>query len=157
MNNIIIHICDCPIIPTNDLSQINASDILTAGISIVTLLLNILFYIIIAPRINFRFQKKEDFLKYSSDFIVYLSKVNSFKSFKGVPTKVKSYCVSIHLLFKSGKAPEPLNSLMEQVFQSVKKRKKLTTPKDINDWEVEFRKLTHELRKELAHYTGIFK
>ncbi len=132
------------------------ADWVSCGISICTLLLNILFYIIIAPRINFRFQKKENFLKYSADFLDYLSKINSLENFDGVPTKVKSYCVTIDLLFKSGSAPEPLRDCMEDVFQLVKARKNMTEDKEIWKWEQDFRAKTHDLRVYLAKYTGVF-
>ena len=138
------------------LTSMDLADWISSGISICTLLLNILFYIIIAPRINFRFQKKENFLKCSADFLDYLSKVNSMESFDGVPTKVKSYCVTIDLLFKSGSAPNPLHDCMEAVFQLVKKRKNMTEDKDIWKWEQDFRSKTHELRVYLAKYTGVF-
>lgn len=137
-------------------SSFDVSDWVSCGISIGTLLLNILFYIIIAPRINFRFQKKEDFLKYSVEFLEYLSQVNSFTKFDGVPTKVKSYCVTIDLLFKEGTAPEPLHECMEGVFQLVKARKNMTDEKEIWKWEEDFRKKTHDLRVHFAKYTGSF-
>lgn len=132
------------------------ADWVNCGISICTLLLNILFYIIIAPRISFRFQKKEDFLKYSAEFLEYLSKVNSLESFDGVPTKVKSYCVTIDLLFKNGSAPNPLHDCMEDVFKLVKARKNMTEEKEIWRWEEDFRSKTHDLRVCLAKYTGVF-
>ncbi len=136
--------------------EVDAADWFAAAISICTLLLNILFYIIIAPKISFRFQKKEDFLKYSSEFLTYLSGVNSLKSFDGVPTKVKSYCITIKLLFKSGIAPEELDDCMEDVYQLVKERKNLSDEKEIGRWEEKFRHKTHDLRIYLAKYTGVF-
>ena len=151
------YLCCCKYIEQiQNSSGMSLGDWVAAGISIVTLLLNILFYIIIAPKISFRFQKKEDFLKCSSEFISYLSEVNSFTCFDGVPTKVKSYCVSIKLLFKSGEAPEPLKTQMEKVFQLVKRRKELSVTDDIKNWEEEFKNETHLLRQYLAKYTGIF-
>lgn len=150
-------ICDCANSAATQAQSLTASEIVTIGISIASLLLNILFYTIIAPQMSFRFQRKSDFLKYASEFVEYLSKINSFEDFDGVPTKVKSYCVSIELLFKSGIAPEPLHSNMELVFQDVKNRKTLSAEKDIQNWEKEFRVHSQTLRKDLAKYTGIFK
>ena len=141
---------------TSQIFGMDIADFVTAGISIITLLLNILFYIIIAPRISFRFQKKEDFLKYSSEFIDYLAKVNSFTEFDGALTKVKSYCVTIKLLFKDGEAPEPLSSDMEDIYQSIKCRKGMTSEEEIAKWEEDFRKKEKQLRKSLAKYTGVF-
>ena len=135
---------------------ISIADWFAAAISICTLLINILFYIIIAPRISFKFQKKEDFLKYSAEFLSYLSGVNSLANFDGVPTKVKTYCVTIKLLFKSGSAPKELDDCMEAVYQLVRERKNLTDDKGIWRWEEKFRGKTHELRVHLAKYTGIF-
>ena len=137
-------------------SGMSLGDWIAAIISVVTLFLNILFYIIIAPKISFRFQKKEDFLKYSSEFVAYLSEVNSFSNFDGVPTKVKSYCVSIMLLFKSGEAPKLLSDQMETVYQLVKQRKSLIEKDEISNWEEQFRQETRKLRQYLAKYTGVF-
>ncbi len=131
-------------------------DIVTSAISIITLFLNILFYIIIAPRIGFRFQKKDELFKTASEFLAFLSEINSYDSFDGIPTKVKKYCVSIKLLFKDGETPEELTNCMEKVYQMVKSRKNIETIEDIERWETEFRAETHTLRKELAKYTGIF-
>ena len=156
MEDTTVVVCNCANQVTNRIFEMGLNDWVTAGISIITLLLNILFYIIIAPHISFRFQKKADFLKYASELITYLSEINSLETFDGVPTKVKSYCVSIELLFKSGIAPEPLHSNMEKIFQAVKQRKSLLTEQGISDWESDFRKKTHELRKSLAKYTGVF-
>ena len=137
-------------------SNLTANDLITAGISIATLLLNILFYTLVAPKMSFRFQRKSDFLKWSSKFMEYLSKVNSFSNFEGVPTKVKSYCVSIELLFKTGVAPDPLRTSMETIYQDVKKRKEMKDPSEIENWNQKFKDDTHTLRRNLAKYTGIF-
>lgn len=137
-------------------NEISIADWFAAAVSICTLLVNVLFYIVIAPKINFRFQKKEDFLKYSSEFLTYLSGVNSLTSFDGVPTKVKTYCVTIKLLFKSGSAPKELDECMETVYQLVRERKNLKDDKEIGRWEEKFRSKTHELRIHLAKYTGVF-
>lgn len=156
MENLTANTCNCITQITNGVFGMDLNDFVTAGISVVTLLLNILFYIVIAPRISFRFQKKEDFLKYAAEFVTYLSTVNSLETFAGVPTKVKSYCVSIELLFKSGVAPDPLHNDMENIFQSVKHRKSLTSKQEISEWESDFREKSQILRKSLARYTGIF-
>lgn len=152
----IINICNCLNQPSNLIFGMDISDFVTVLISVLTLLLNILFYIIIAPRISFRYQKKEDFLKYSSEFINYLAKINSLDSFDGVLTQIKTYCITIELLFKDGVAPEPLHTLMEDIFQSIRKRKRMTSEEEICIWENEFRDKTKELRKALAKYTGVF-
>ena len=131
-------------------------DIVTSAISIITLFLNILFYIIIAPRIGFRFQKKDELFKTASEFLAFLSEINSYDSFDGIPTKVRKYCVSIKLLFKDGETPKELTDRMENIYQMVKTRKNMEDLKEIDQWETKFREETHTLRKELAKYTGIF-
>lgn len=150
------NLCTCLSETNIQILGMDIADFITVSISVLTLFLNILFYIIIAPRISFRFQKKEDFLKYSSEFIEYLAQVNSFDEFDGALTQVKSYCIKIKLLFKDGVAPKPLNSLMEKVYQSIKRRKYMRSKKAIAKWENEFRGLTKELRISLAKYTGVF-
>jgi hypothetical protein len=137
-------------------SGIGLVDIITIGVSLFTLLLNILFYIIIAPRIDFKYKRKEEFFKQASEFIQYLAKVNSLDKFDGVLTKIKDYCISIKLLFVDGEAPKHLSACMEGVYASVKKRKDLNDEKEIKEWEEDFKIKTRELRIALAKYTGIF-
>ncbi len=129
---------------------------ITPIITIITLLVNILFYIIIAPRINFKFRKKEEFYKSTIDFLDFLSDMVSYQDFSGVPTKIRKYSLSIHMLFKSGTAPKPIADILEEVFQSAKERKKFTQESEISAWELDFRELVRKLRKELSKYTGIF-
>lgn len=138
-------------------SGMQLNDFVTAGISILTLLVNILFYILIAPRINFRFQKKEELTKNASEFLSYLSDVVSFENYDGVPTKIRNYCLSIHLLFKKGQAPTEISNCMEEMFQLAKKRKTITDNTEIQEWEIEFRTKSRNLRTLLAKYTGVFK
>lgn len=152
----IINSCNCIKESTNQIFGMDVSDFVTVLISLLTLFLNILFYIIIAPKISFRFQKREDFLKVSSEFITYLATIVSMEDFSGVPTQVRSYCITIKLLFKKGVAPKSLEELMEDIFQSVKKRKSLTSQEEIKNWENEFRQKTKDLRILLAKYTGVF-
>lgn len=151
INNILLEMCqECSV------RGMDIKDFVTIAISIITFFLNILFYIIIAPRISFRFQKKDELFKTASEFLTFLSEINSYDSFDGIPTKVKKYCVSIKLLFKDGETPEELTNCMEKVYQMVKSRKNIETIEDIERWETDFREETHTLRKELAKYTGIF-
>lgn len=130
--------------------------VITPLISIIVLLVNILFYIIIAPRINFKFQKKEEFYKSSIAFLDFLSDIVSYQDFSDVPTKIRKFSLSLHMLFKSGTAPKPITDKLEEVFQSAKKRKALTEESEILAWELDFRELVRNLRKELSKYTGIF-
>lgn len=137
-------------------STINWMIIIPAAISILTLIFNFLFYIIIAPHINFKFQKKAEFYKVAADLLNLLSEIISYKDFSDVPTKVRKYSLSIHILFKSGTAPEPLADLLEQLFQSTKQRKTILEESEIIEWEHKFRDLVRMLRKEMSKYTGIF-
>lgn len=150
------NLCTCLSEANTQILGMELTDFIAAAISIVTLLLNILFYIIIAPRISFRFQKKEDFLKCSAEYIEYLAKVNSLQNFDGVLTQVKSYSIKIKLLFKKGVAPKKLDALMEDVYRSIKRRKSMKSKEQIVKWEIEYRQLTKKLRIALAKYTGVF-
>ena len=154
--NFLINVCECTSSEAATILGIELNDFITASISIISLLLNILFYIIIAPKISFRFQRKDDFLKYSTEFISYLATINSLTCFDGVLTKISTYSITIQLLFKDGKAPDPLHKTLEEIYQSVAKRKSLSEEEKIQEWEIEFRKLTQTLRKDLSKYTGIF-
>lgn len=150
VNMLLCNICD-------ESSGMQLNDFVTAGISILTLLLNILFYILVAPSISFRFQKKEELTKTASEFLSYLSDVVSFKSYDGVPTKIRNYCLSIHLLFKEGQAPTEISNCMENIFQLAVKRKTMNDNIEIQKWETKFRTESRNLRKLLAKYTGVFK
>lgn len=133
------------------------SDFVTAGISILTLFVNILFYILVAPSISFRFRKKEELTKTASEFLSYLSDVASFESYDGVPTKIRNYSLSIHLLFKEGQAPIEISDCMEKIYKLVKNRKSMKDNEKIRKWETELRDESRNLRKSLAKYTGVFK
>lgn len=135
---------------------IQLNDLITASISILSLLLNILFYILIAPKISFRFQRKEDLTKIAVEFLSFLSDMISYKNYDGVPTKVRKYCLSIHLLFKTGKAPTEISNCMEEIYGLAKKRKSMNDNKEIQKWEINIRTKSRELRTLLAKYIGVF-
>lgn len=129
---------------------------LSSVISIIALLLNIIFYIIIAPRITFKFQKKEEFYKCAREFLSYLSEVVSYDDFAGVPTQIRIHSMSIHLMFNKGTAPKNISNLLEEIFQSAKKRKTIEDIKECEKWEADFRSLMRDLRKAFGKYAGIF-
>lgn len=136
--------------------EINWSIWIPALISIISLFFNILFYIIIAPKINLKYQKKSELLKIASDFFAYLSDLPSLKSFEGAPTQIRKYSQSIHLMFKNGTAPDNLASILEDLFKSVQSRKNIVDEKEISAWNSEIRNKIRSLRIEIASYTGIF-
>ena len=132
------------------------SDYITPAISVISLALNILFYIFVAPKIGFKFQRKSELLKQSTEFLSYLSEINSYDSFEHVPTTIRNYCISIKLLFKNGDAPDDISDCMERIFQLAKKRKGLTDSEAIKEWELDLKNESHQLRTMLAKITGIF-
>ncbi|MCT4544521.1 MAG: type IV secretory system conjugative DNA transfer family protein [Vallitalea sp.] len=119
-------------------------------ISIFTLVINIFFYIIIAPRINYRMKNKERMYNLCSEFLDYLITITSIDNFDGVPTKIRSYSIRLQLMFRDGKAPHELRETLEKVFQLAKKRKNITTDENINIWQEDMRSTTFELRVLLS-------
>jgi hypothetical protein len=126
-----------------------------AGVSIITLIVNISFYMFCQPNISFKNKRKEDYVNIANDLLVYLSKLVSFVYFDGALTTIRNYSLKIHLCFSSGTADGKIEMKLEEVYQSVKRRKTMTDPHDIAEWEDEFRNLVRELRKVLAKYSGI--
>lgn len=138
----------------------NAEDLkiwVPAIVSILTLIVNILFYLFGQPRTAYKLKIKEHFVEVSEEFLIYLSQIVSFDNFDGVPTEVRNYCLKLHLCFKTGTAPEPLCSLLEEIFQFVKTRKNISEVEKINEWNTQFREKVRILRKNLAKYCGTFK
>lgn len=125
-----------------------------AAVSILTLIINLSFYIFIQPKLTYKATAKESLKKISVDFLNYLAEIISYENFDGVPTQIRKYSLQIHLHFKKGTSDGQLEILLEKVFQETKKRKRLTDQNDIDTWNDEFRKLVRELRKELAKYCG---
>lgn len=125
-----------------------------AIISIITLLVNLFFYIFVQPRITYKSTAKESLTKTSVELLNYLAEIISFDNFEGVPTTIRKYSLQIHLQFKKGTADGKVELLLEQIFQEVQKRKKLTSSTDIDKWNENFRKKVRELREALAKYCG---
>ena len=84
-----------------------------AMVSILTLAVNLLFYIFVQPRITYKANAREALMKTSIDFLNYLADLVSFDSFEGVPTKIRKYSIQIHLHFRSGTADGELELLLE--------------------------------------------
>lgn len=125
-----------------------------AIVSIFTLVLNLLFYIFIQPRLTYRATAKESLKKVSVELLNYLAEIISYEQFEGVPTQIRKYSLQIHLHFKEGTSDGQLEILLEQLFQEVRKRKSLTTASDIDKWNDDFRVLARKLRKNLAKHCG---
>lgn len=125
-----------------------------ATVSIVTLLVNMAFYLFMQPRIVDKASTKEALRKVSVKLLNYLAEVVSMDNFDGVPTKIRKYSLQIHLYFKSGTAAGKVELLLEQIFKEVQKRKGLTAQRDIEEWNDNFRNLVRDLRKNLAKYCG---
>lgn len=126
-----------------------------AIVSIVSVLLNIAFSVFIAPMVLRKSNAREKMHKICTEYQKYLSGVVSLESFDGVPTEIRKFSLEVLLMFKSGKAPDGLNSSMEAVYQAAKRRKQLA-PGEISAWEQEFREKVRTLRIEMAKYSGVF-
>lgn len=145
------YMCDC-------VANSGTSDLsvwVPAIVSIVSVLLNIVFSVFIAPRVLRKSNAREKMHKICTEYQKYLSSVVSFESFDGVPTEIRRFSLEVLLMFKSGKAPEGLTSSMEAVYQAAKRRKHLA-PAEITAWEQEFREKVDTLRREMAKYSGVF-
>lgn len=125
-----------------------------AIVSIITLLLNMMFYIFIQPRLTYRSTAKESLKKVSVELLNYLAEIISYEQFDGVPTQIRKYSLQIHLHFKEGTSDGELEILLEQLFKEVRKRKSLTIAADIDNWNDDFRVLARKLRKNLAKHCG---
>lgn len=125
-----------------------------AVISICTLILNMLFYIFIQPRLTYKATAKDALKLVSVNLLNYLAEIVSYEEFDGVPTQIRKYSLQIHLHFKSGTSDGQLEILLEKIYQEVKIRKSLSAIDDINKWNDDFRVLARLLRKELAKHCG---
>lgn len=125
-----------------------------AVVSIITLLVNMAFYLFMQPHIVDKASTKEALTKVSVKLLNYLAEVVSMDNFDGVPTKIRKYSLQIHLYFKSGTAAGEVELLLEKIFKEVQKRKNLTAQQDIEHWNDNFRNLVRDLRKNLAKYCG---
>lgn len=125
-----------------------------AMVSIVTLLVNMAFYLFMQPRIADKASTKEALTKVSVELLNYLAEIVSMDNFDGVPTKIRKYSLQIHLYFRSGTAAGAVELLLEKIFKEVQKRESLSAQQDIEHWNDNFRNLVRDLRKNLAKYCG---
>lgn len=127
-----------------------------AIISILSLLVNVLFSVFVAPRVLRRSNAKDKMHSICANYQQYLSEIVSYDSFEGVPTQVRKYSLEIHLMFQDGTAPKKLAKAMEKIYQMTKERKKLSDAPAIDKWNNDFRDEVARLRKLMAKYTAVF-
>ena len=125
-----------------------------AIVSVITLIVNMLFYLFAQPRIADKTAIKKAFTEASVELLNYMAEIISYESFEGVPTQIRKYSLQIHLYFKNGTATGQIEILLEKVFKEIQKRKDLSSAVEIEEWNDNFRKLARELRKNLAKHCG---
>lgn len=123
-------------------------------VSVVTLLINLGFYIFVQPKLGYKYKVKNHLRDVSDELFIYLANVVSLNDYNGVPTKVREYSLKIHLCFKDGTADEDITLQLEKIFQMLKKRKNMTDGNDIGRWNENFRDEIRVLRKQLGRYCG---
>lgn len=123
-------------------------------VSVITLLINMAFYIFAQPRLGYKYKRKEELAIISAEMFTYLSEIVSLEDFTGVPTKLRNYSLKIHLCFKKGSAKKNIADMLEELFQMAKRRKNLKDEDDIQAWNEELREKCRELRKQLGKYCG---
>lgn len=123
-------------------------------VSIVTLLVNIGFYIFIQPKLGYKYETKNYLRDISNEFFVYLTRLVSLDDYNGAPTKIREYSLKIHLCFKDGSANEEISTRLEKIFQMTKSRKQMMDAAEIEQWNDVFRNEVRKLRKELGKYCG---
>lgn len=123
-------------------------------VSIVTLLLNLGFYIFIQPRQSYAYKRKEDLAKISGEMFTYLSGVVSLDDFNGIPTQIRNFSLKIHLCFRTGTAPKEIADCLESIFQMAKERKGFSSEDDVNKWNENFRTELRQLRNGIGKYCG---
>lgn len=106
--------------------------------------------------ISRKYNQKVAMYNICTEFFDYLTDLVSFDNFNGAPSTVRKYSLRIHLMFKSGDAPQNIKETLEAVWKKVKERKTLQDAEKIAEWETSYRDLVRELRKELAKYVGVF-
>lgn len=126
-------------------------------VSIIALMINLCFYIVVQPRLGYKYKVKEQLYQVSTELFVYLADIVSQTDFNGVPTKIREYSLKIHLCFVGGKADDKTSEKLEEIFQMAKNRKTLIADADIQVWNDKFRVEVRELRKLLSHYCGGLK
>jgi len=123
-------------------------------VSIITLLINMGFYIFGQPRLGYKYKRKEELSKICEEMFTYLSEIVSLKDLAGAPTKIRNFSLKIHLCFKKGTASKDLSDCLEVIYQMVKQRKNFNDDNDMEEWNDNFRNQCRELRRLLGKYCG---
>lgn len=126
-----------------------------AFVSVLTLVVNLLFYLFVQPRITYQAATREALTKISVEFFNYLAEIVSYDSFEGVPTTIRKYSMQIRLYFKPGRTSGQLELILEEIFKETQKRKRLDSLEDIKKWNDNFRNLVKDLRKIVGKYCGV--
>lgn len=121
--------------------------------SILTLAVNIIFYVCIQSRLGYEYKRKEDLAAICECFFKYLSELISYDDFDGAPTEIRNYSLKIHLCFKDGQADQYTTEMLETLYQQVKERKTLESC-GIEKWNIAFRENVRKLRCRLGKYCG---
>lgn len=152
-------VCTCQAAASADTVDITALQgvWVPAIVAIVSLAVNIVFTIFVAPTISEKHNQKVAMYKICTDFFDYLTDLVSFTCFDGAPSMVRKFSLKIHFMFTLGEAPESIANNLEAIYQKVKTRKTLQCSSEIEKWEKEYRDLVHKLRVDLAKYVGVFK
>lgn len=139
----------------NFLQNVSSLEVwLPAAISVLSLIVNLCFYIFVQPRLSYKLTAKERLANTSVELLNYLTEVISYNDFSGVPTQVRKYSIQIHMHFKSGVASKEIEELLEVIFQDCKRRKSMALQSEIDEWNILFRQHLRRLRIELAKYCG---
>ena len=85
--------------------------------SVITLIVNLMFYILVQPKLKYKAEARENISKISAELLSYLSDIVSFDSFDGVLTKVRKLSLQIHLQFKNGTADKEIENLLEEIYK----------------------------------------
>lgn len=119
---------------------------------------NIIITATVLPRITDRYAAqnffRQRFYEESATLLNFITGAStSGKSWgeENIPAKYREICLQIHLLFPTGKAPEPLNSYLEDVFQIFHKANHSTKTINAED-KVLVQKLVQKIRKELSGF-----
>ena len=149
-----VETCTVTCVDSNAIQGNNLAIWVPSIISIITLLFNLGFYIFCELRLGYKYRIKQELAKISAELLTYLAEIVSYDTFEGVPTQIRNYSLKIHLCFKTGTADEEIAEELEQIFQAVKCRKKLTDASEIGEWNEKFRKKVRKLRCLLSKYCG---
>lgn len=153
----ILYLCNCIASTTTDDSAAVLGVWVPAIVAVISLIVTTVFTVYIAPKIAAKYNQKTAMYNICSEFFDYLTDIVSLEDYNGVPSQVRKYSLKIHLMYKTGVAPQSISDKLEDIFQKVKMRKTLKSDDEITAWENDYRKAVRDLRTQLAKYVGAFK